>query len=117
MNPFAKAQLVYSLGKHGGDKMNAEATRLWQKILSQSADIPFSEVFVQYDDYGESFYMSYRFKSNRWLEATMYVDEKVSNVYFSVYSGNERFYQSYLPQGEFFTKSVELWTSVNGERG
>lgn len=117
MTPFAKAQLVYSLGKHGGEKMNPEAKVLWQKILSYSVDVPFSDIFVQYDDYGESFYMAYKFKNDRRMEATMYVDDEDPNVYFSVYSGNERFYQSYLPQSEFFSKSVKLWTSVNGERG
>ena len=101
--------LEKSLRQHGMRKMDEKASVLWKIMLQYMVEIPFSKVFVQYDNVSESFFFTYNFKSGQRLEATTYVDSEDNNVYFSIVSEGKVFFQNILPRKDFFEKAKSTW--------
>ena len=91
-----------SLRLHGYDIMDANSMTLWKILLSHSANVPFSNVYAQYGESSESFFIVFYFDSEHRIDATIYADEDDRNVYFSIASKGEVFFQNALPINEFF---------------
>lgn len=109
--------LEYSLSKHGQSRLTEDALILWKELLPKNARIPFSKVFVQFDDLSESFFFAYDFKSGQRLEATTYIDDEDDDVYFSVFSENRLFFQNVLARDAFFRKASEIWRQFEENNG
>lgn len=107
-------RLENSIAAHGRDYMNEDARQLWSKMISKAAGIPFEKVFVQFDDYSESFFFSFDFIEGYRMEATTYVDDDDSNVYFSVVEKGNVFFQNVLPREDFFLRSKSTYGKFAG---
>lgn len=101
--------LEESLRKNGYSEMDNVALRIWDELVPNTASIPFDKIFAQYDSDSESFFFVFDFKSGQRLEATIYVDENDDDVYFSVVSKSELFFQNVLPEEEFFDRAKSTW--------
>jgi hypothetical protein len=106
---FRTKLLEESLAALGGRRMNQMMRLFWERrILPAASEIAFQRVRAQFDPFGEIFFITFHFRDERCVTATVYPDSETEEAVFSVSSGGETFMQSALPVDEFFKRLKNL---------
>ena len=108
------AMLTESIRNLGGRHMEESKRNYWEQlILPKAAEIPFQSVRAQYDRFNEAFFMTFHFKEDRKVTATIYPDEECEEAVFSVSYRGKPFLQSSLPVPAFFDNVRNLWNYID----